>query len=430
MEVVEKIVNDYTRELNVNLTWEEVQPNFNKAAKAFSKKIKMPGFRPGKIPMSRLLNQFQANIEAEFMDANFQSYYLAALQQKKLIPVNKAEIKDVNFQMNKDFSFSATFEVEPELSIPNLKKNSLQVNKTTYLHDKQDIDDAILQLRKSQASIVTINDGAAEGDYLVCSLQKLDDSGVPIIGKKFDNQYLRVGNGSFTDDQKDKLIGLESGQAARLRLPVNEDGGDADYELVVDRVERENLPEINDEFLNAVNPELDSIDSLRKDVENKIIENFKERSQTAYEKELSDRLIDFINPSIAPSMVENYLDNLLEDVKKQNKGEPLDENKVKEQYKSIAERNVRWYAIRKEIINSQSMKVEKKDVDDEIIKLIKRSPKSEQEIKRFYKKPSNRKRIEDDLIEKKIIGYLEQFANVKDVEVKTKQLRERQNANK
>ena len=430
MEVVEKIVNDYTRELNINLTWEEVQPNFNKAAKAFSKKIKMPGFRPGKIPMSRLLNQFQANIEAEFMDANFQSYYLAALQQKKLMPVNKAEIKDVNFQMNKDFSFSATFEVEPELSIPNLKKNSLQVNKTTYLHDEQDIDDAILQLRKSQASIVTINDGATEGDYLVCSLQKLDDSGVPIIGKKFDNQYLRVGNGSFTDDQKDKLIGLESGQAARLRLPVNEDGGDADYELVVDRVERENLPEINDEFLKTVNPELDSIDSLRKDVESKIIENFKERSQTAYEKELSDRMIDFINPSIAPSMVENYLDNLLEDVKKQNKGEPLDENKVKEQYKSVAERNVRWYAIRKEIINSQSMKVEKKDVDDEILKLIKRSPKSEQEIKRFYKKPSNRKKIEDDLIEKKIIGYLEQFANVKNVEVKTEQLREMKNANK
>ena len=86
MEVVEKIVNDYTRELNINLTWEEVQPNFNKAAKAFSKKIKMPGFRPGKILRSRLLNQFQANIEAEFMDANFQSHYLAALQTKNLCP--------------------------------------------------------------------------------------------------------------------------------------------------------------------------------------------------------------------------------------------------------------------------------------------------------------------------------------------------------
>ena len=429
MQVVAKNINDYTRELKVDLTWEEVQPNFNKAAKAFSKKIKMPGFRPGRVPMERLLSQFQANIEAEFMDANFQKYYLAAVQEKKLMPVNKAEIKDVDFRMNQDFSFTATFEVEPEIVIPNMKKNSLQVNRTNYLHDDQDIEDAILQLRKAQASIVTIEDGAKEGDYLVCSLQKLDDSGVPIIGKKFENQYLRVGNGSFTDDQKDKLIGVKSGETARLRLPVNEDGGDADYDLVVDRVERENLPELNDDFIKTVNPDLNSVDSLRKDVEKKIIENFKERSQTAYERELSDKAIEFVNPTFAPSMVENYLENLVEDVKKQNNGEPLDEAKVKEQYKSVAERNVKWYSIRKEIINSQEMKVEKEDVEEEISRLIQRTPKSEKEIKRFYKKPSNKKRIEDDLMEKKILNYLEQFTQVKEVDVETKKLRENTNVN-
>ena len=429
MQVVAKSINDYTRELKVDLNWEEVQPNFNKSAKVFSKKIKMPGFRPGKVPMERLLNQFQANIEAEFMDANFQKYYLAAVQEKKLMPVNKAEIKDVNFRMNENFSFTATFEVEPELTIPNMKKNSLQVNRTNYLHDDQDIEDAILQLRKAQASIVTIEDGAKEGDYLVCTLQKLDDSGVPIIGKKFENQYLRVGKGSFTDDQKDKLIGLKSGETARLRLPVNEDGGDADYDLVVGKVERENLPELNNDFLKIVNPDLDSVDSLRKDVEKKIIENFKERSQTAYERELSDKAIDFVNPSFAPSMVANYLENLLEDVKKQNNGEPLDESKVKEQYKPVAERNVKWYSIRKELIHSQDMKVEKVDVEDEILRLIQRTPKSEKEIKRFYKKPSNKKRIEDDLMEKKIFSYLEQFTQVKEVNVETKKLRENENAN-
>ena len=379
--------------------------------------------------MERLLSQFQANIEAEFMDANFQKYYLAAVQEKKLMPVNKAEIKDVDFRMNQDFSFTATFEVEPEIVIPNMKKNSLQVNRTNYLHDDQDIEDAILQLRKAQASIVTIEDGAKEGDYLVCSLQKLDDSGVPIIGKKFENQYLRVGNGSFTDDQKDKLIGLKSGETARLRLPVNEDGGDADYDLIVDRVERENLPELNDDFLKTVNPDLNSVDSLRKDVEKKIIENFKERSQTAYERELSDKAIEFVNPAFAPSMVENYLENLVEDVKKQNNGEPLDEAKVKEQYKSVAERNVKWYSIRKEIISSQEMKVEKEDVEKEILRLIQRTPKSEKEIKRFYKKPSNKKRIEDELMEKKILNYLEQFTQVKEVDVETKKLRENTNVN-
>ena len=429
MQIKVKNINEYTRELDVDLSWEEVRSDFNKAAKMFSKKIKIPGFRAGKVPMERLLNQFQANIEAEFMDANFQKYYLNAVQQENLIPVNKAEIKDIDFRMNEHFSFVANFEIEPDLTLPKLKKNSLSVSKTNYIHDEQDIDDAIMQLRKAQASIVTIEDGAKEGDYLVCSLQKLDDSGVPIIGKKFENQYLRVGNGSFTDDQKEKLIGLKSGESARLRLPVNEDGGDADYDLLVDRIEREKLPEVNDEFLKIINPELDSIDSLRKDVEKKIIQNFQERSQTAYERELSDKAIDFVNPSFAPSMVENYLGNLIEDVKKQNNGEPLDEGKVKEQYQPIAERNVKWFSLRNKIIESEGLHVKKEDVDDEILSLIKRTPKSEKEIKRFYKKPSNKKRIEDDLMEKKILNYLEQFANVNVVEVETKKLRESNNAN-
>tara|TARA_Y100001970_G_scaffold294057_1_gene446343 strand:- start:2871 stop:4160 length:1290 start_codon:yes stop_codon:yes gene_type:complete len=423
-----KKVNDYTRELDIDISWEEVQPDFHKTTKKFSKKIKMPGFRPGKVPLDRLLAQFQPNIEAEFMDENFQKYYLNAIQQEKIMPVNKAEIKDVSFHMNEHFSFKAIFEIEPDLKLPKFKKKSLSVSKTTYLHDDKDIDDAIHQLRKAQATILTIEDGAKEGDYLVCSLQKLDGSGVPIIGKKFDNQYLRVGNGSFSENQKEKLIGLKSGESARVRLPVNEEGGDADYELIVSRVERENLPEINEEFLKLVNPELDSPDSLRLDVEKKIIENFKERSQTAYERELSDSAINFVKPAFAPSMVQNYINNLVEDVKKQNKGEPLDEAKVKEHYQPVAERNVKWYSLRNKLIEEQNFKIAQEDVEAEIVNLINRTPQSEKEIRRFYKKPSNKKRIEDDLMEKKILNYLEQFAKIKEVEVETKKLREQENA--
>ena len=291
MKIKVKKVNDYTRELVIDIPWAELESDFNDTIKKFSKKIKMPGFRAGKIPRERLLAQFQPNLEVEFMDTHFQKYYLMAIQQEGLTPVNKAEIKDVDFQMNGNFSFNATFEIEPELSLPRLKKRSLSVQRTTYIHDEQDIEDAIMQLRKSQATMATIEEGAIEGDYLICTLQKLDESGVPIIGKKFEKQYLRVGKGSFTDDQKEKLIGLKPGDSTRLRLPVNQDGEDADYELTVDNVEREMLPELNEEFFKRINPELDSEESLRKDVENKIKENFEERSNTAYERDLADALI-------------------------------------------------------------------------------------------------------------------------------------------
>ncbi len=423
MKIKTKKINDYTREIDIDVQWSEIESDFENSLKKFSKNIKMPGFRSGRIPRERLLGQFQQNIEAEFLDSNFQKYYLMAIQQEGLVPVNKAEIKDVQFKMNDHLSFIAEFEIEPEVSLPRLKKNMLSVQRTTYVHDDQDIEDAIIQLRKANATMTTIDDGAQEGDYLICTLQKLDESGVPIIGKKFEKQYLRVGKGSFTDDQKDKMIGLKPGESTRLKLPVNEDGEDADYELTVDKVEREVLPEIDDNLLKKINPGLDSIDSLKSDVEKKIKENFMERSRTSYERDLSDALIDKVNPSFAPSMVEHYLTNLVEDVKKQNNGEPLDDEKVREHYMPLAERNVKWYSLRNKLIDYGKLEVSKTDVENEIQRLIDSTPSSQNEIRKFYKKPSNQKRLEDGLMEKIILEYLEQFAKVKEVEVQTKDLR-------
>ena len=420
--------NDYARELEIDIPWSELESDFNTTIKKFSKKVKMPGFRAGKIPRNRLMQQFQSNIEAEFMENNFQKYYLMAMQQEELLPVNKAEISDVHFHMNEHFSFKAVFEIEPEAVIPKLKRNSLSVQRTIYIHDEHDIEDAIMQLRKSHATIATVEDGAIEGDYLICTLQKLDESGVPIIGKKFEKQYLRVGKGSFTDNQKEKLIGLKPGDSTRVILPVNQEGENAEYELTVGNVEREILPEINEEFLKRINSDLDSIDALTSDVEKKIKANFEERSRTAYERDLSDALIDLASPSFAPSMVENYLANLIEDVKKQNKGEPMDEEKVREHYTPVAERNVKWYSLRNKLIETQDIAASKENVEDYIEKLVERTPQSEKEIRKFYKKPSDRKRVEDDLVEKKILEYLEQFAKVKEVEVYTKDLRGKDHA--
>ena len=79
MKVKEKKINDYSRELAIDIPWTELESDFNDSLKKFSKKIKMPGFRSGKIPKERLLQKYQPNIEAEFMDTNFQKYYLRFL---------------------------------------------------------------------------------------------------------------------------------------------------------------------------------------------------------------------------------------------------------------------------------------------------------------------------------------------------------------
>lgn len=424
MKIDIKNINDYTREIKLDIPWETLEPDFDICLKKFSKKVKLPGFRPGKIPRDRLMQQFQPNIEAQFMDDNIYKYYLTALQQKEIVPVNQAEISDVHFHMGEHFSFTAKFEVEPDFKLPRFKKNMFQVQRNKFIPDDQDINDAIDQLRRSHARIETVEDGAKEKDFILCDLQKLDDSGVAIIGKKFEKQMLKVGDGSFTDNQKDQLIGLKPGDSARISLPDNEDKTITNpYQLKVAKVERENLPAVDDDFLKLINPELSSVDDLRVDVLKKINENFEERTRQSFERELSDALIEKVGVETPPSMVENYLNNILEDVKKQNNGEPIEEEKVLETYRPSAERNLKWYLIRKKVISQEQMNIERKDIDAEIENLVSRSPNSEKEIRRFYKKPSNRQRIEDDMVEKKILEYLNQFAKVKEVEVNTKDIR-------
>ena len=424
MKIDIKNINDYTREVKLDIPWETAEPDFDISLKKFSKKVKLPGFRPGKIPRNRLMQQFQPNIEAQFMDDNIYKYYLTALQEKKIVPVNQAEISDVHFHFGEHFLFTAKFEVEPDFKLPRFKKRMFQVQRNKFIPDEQDIQDAIDQLRRSHARIETIEDGAKEKDFILCDLQKLDDSGVAIIGKKFEKQMLKIGDGSFTDDQKDRLVGLKPGGSARVDLPDNEDKTiKSPYELKVVKVERENLPEVDDDFIKIINPELGSVDDLKKDVLKKIDENFEERARQAYERELSDALIEKVGFDTPTSMIENYLNNILEDVKKQNNGEPIDEEKVRETYRASSERNLKWYLIRKKLISQEQIDVERKDVDAEIENLVSRSPNSEKEIRRFYKKPSNRQKIEDNIIEKKILEYLEQFAKVKEVEVNTKDIR-------
>tara|TARA_B100001123_G_scaffold429632_1_gene548418 strand:+ start:3252 stop:4538 length:1287 start_codon:yes stop_codon:yes gene_type:complete len=419
-----KNINDFTREMKLDIPWEILEPDFDICLKKFSKKVKLPGFRPGKIPRDRLMQQFQPNIEAQFMDDNIYKYYLTALQQKEIVPVNQAEISDVHFHMGEHFSFTAKFEVEPDFKLPRFKKNMFQVQRNKFIPDDQDINDAIDQLRRSHARIETVEDGAKEKDFILCDLQKLDDSGVAIIGKKFEKQMLKVGDGSFTDDQKEQLIGLKPGDSTRISLPDNEDKTITNpYELKVNKVERENLPAVDDDFLKLINPELGSVEDLRADVLKKINENFEQRARQSFERELSDALIEKVGVETPPSMVENYLNNILEDVKKQNNGEPIEEEKVLETYRPSAERNLKWYLIRKKVISQEQINIERKDIDAEIENLVSRSPNSEKEIRRFYKKPSNRQRIEDDMVEKKILEYLNQFAKVKEVEVNTKDIR-------
>ena len=428
MEINVKEMNSYSREMTVHVPWAELEDSFNKHAKKFSKKVNLRGFRPGKIPMKVLLKQFKPAMEADFVEHALNLYYLQALKEKDLLPVNKAEVEKVDFEHEGDMSFTAKFEIEPEMTLPKLRKRALKVQKTNYVHDIEDVENVIRDLRRNHASMETVETGAEEGNFILADLQKVDPSGLPIIGKKLEKKYLKVGGGVIKDENLDKLKGAKPEDKIRMHLPENEQGEKSEYEVTVINVEKEVLPEINEEFIKKVDPEAKTEEELRASVETRIVDNYQNRSKEAFERQLYDAMIEKVNPEFPPSMVESYLDHMVEDIKqsKQPGAEDLDEAKVRETYQSVAERNMKWFLVRKAIIKENELEVTKDEVQAEVQRLIDRSPDHAKEIEKYYKKPSNRTRIEDDLMEKKILDYLQKFAKIKEVDVKTKDLRQQE----
>ena len=423
MDINLKEINSYTQEMTVGLEWSELTDDFNQFIVKFGKQIKMPGFRPGKVPKPVLIKQFLPLIESQFVEDNVQKYYLTALQEKDVNPVNKAEIKDVHFHNNEHFNFTAVFEVEVEAKLPELKKKSIKVEKVKYITDEEDINLTIDDMRRSRAEMRTVEDGAKEGDFILADLQKIDESGVPIIGEKLEKRYIKIGDGIFSGDNQKKLIGIKADGKAIVMIPEGEDQKDAPYEISVINVEEQILPEINMEFVKQMDPDAKDVESWRNGIKDQIEKSYQQRANEKFNRNISDALIEKIKPEFAPSMVESYLDHIIEDVKASNQGAKLEEEKVRKTYRPLSERNLKWYSIRKAIIKDQDLQISADEIKTEIDRMVEESPKQAKEIEKYYKKPSNKTRIEDDLIEKKIIDYLVNFTKVKEVKVYTKDLR-------
>ncbi len=422
MDIQLKEINAYAREVTIDLPWEEIERDFEKALKKFSKRIKLPGFRPGKVPRKILMKQFQPSIEANFVENSVNNYYLKALKEKEIVPVNMGSVSDVHFHFGEHFKFKVAFEIEPAVVIKKMRKTSLKVEKTVYILDDEDIDLAINEMRQGQAKVITIEDGAKVDDFIVCDLQEIDTSGVPIIGKKLETRYIKLGQIPFDGDNQKKLDGVKPGEKVRVSVPIDEQGTLGIYELSVKNVERQILPEIDEDFIKVADPEAKDMVDYRNRIRERLEEAYRNRSDEAFDRQLSDAMISHVNPDFPPSMAESYLEHMVEDVNKNNPGK-VDKDKIKEMYKPISERNLKWYLIRNAIIKGQEFKVSKDDVQEEINRRKKASPEHIKELERYFKKPSNRQRLQDDLMEKNTLAYLKEFAKIKEVKVRTKDLR-------
>ena len=415
-----KKTNSFTRSLNVVVPWDSLKDDYQKEFLTQSKKFKMPGFRAGKVPTNIIKREIGPAIEANFGESALNKYYQEALIEANIIPINHPQITDLKFKEGTDLKFTAVFEIRPDFKLPNYKK-AIKFKIDKFIASNEDIEHSLKELQNNQSKLKSV-DQASIGNYIFADFQELDKDGVPIIGSKIENQYVKLGEGNFDEKISQLVCGKKVGDKAVIDLPFGE-GKISKFEVDIKKIEEQTLPDINDDFAKAVSPDL----KLLKDLKTKLEDNISKNLDDDFEKRSNGQVIDYFvdktKLDVPVSMLDTFLKNLFEDEKKKQNNPNLKEEDFDKETKPYAEKNIKWLFIRDKLINEEKIQIDDKAVDNFIKDTISKNQNQKDDIKKHYEDPNNKQNLKSDLLTQELFKILKDYATIKVTEKSTDELR-------
>ncbi len=398
-------LNDYRRELHIKMEKEDLDPLREKEAENVRKEVQVQGFRKGKAPLNMVKRQYAQAIEAYAMEAAIQEGLIHVSEKENMMILGRPEAKNMDMKEDGSLELQIVVETYPEVDLK--KYTGFELIRDVY--DIQDtfIDQTIQRLREERAEILTVDTEIGDHYLVSADLQEVDQSGVPIVGKKYNDIHLQMGKGRFDAELEKQLIGLKQGDERIISkkypddFPQKEYAGKVEsYSVKIKKVEKQNLPELDEEFIKDLSlSEVTTVSEFREFTRRNLQEN--------YDKEAERRLLDDLarsiveaNPFEVPQvLIENYLNNIVEDVKQKNPR--IRESEIRQYYENDALFNIKWYYLQEKIEQAEKITVDESDTETFLTTL------RDESIRENYRKNIGlMERAKDEIRTKKITGFL------------------------
>ena len=373
--------------------------------KVVQKEAEIQGFRRGKAPLPLVKKYYQATIERYTLDEAMQHGYQEGLKESKLDPVAEPVITKFDFDDQKNLIMEVEVDTYPEVELK--KYTGIKVEKEVFKITGEDVQDSLDYLRKQKAEISTVDGKSENGHFITVTMQEMDESGVPIIGKKYEDIRFEIGDGKFDRDIENQMIGLKAGEQKQINkkyegkdVPENMLGKTERFQVTVNKIEAESLPELTNEFVSELKyEEIDTVDKLKERIKTNLEAQWGQESEQRFYHKFVHELLE-INPFEVPdSVVDRYLDQIVEDVKKRDK--KVNEDRVRKNYRSEAVFNIKWFYLKEKIAEKENIKAEEADFDKYLEDI------KEDNLRKIYSENAElKKRIMNDIFEKKIFEYL------------------------
>tara|TARA_R110000787_G_scaffold86057_9_gene183349 strand:- start:48944 stop:50350 length:1407 start_codon:yes stop_codon:yes gene_type:complete len=431
MQVTEINAEGLKREFKVVLPAAEIEEKVTARLEEVRKNIRMPGFRPGKVPTTLLRKQYGPSVMGEVLEQAINDSSQQTMAERGLRPAMQPKIEIAEgFEPGNDLEFSIEVELLPEIKLIDFSTVELTRYKVPVAEEA--VTDALTRIAEGQKSSepVKTKRKSKKGDIAVIDfLGKVDD--VAFDGGAGEDFNLELGSGMFIPGFEDQVIGAKAGDELKVNVSFPEDYGHAAlagkaavFDVTVKELREAKPAEIDDELAKKLG--LESLDQLKENIRGDIDREYGNVTRMRMKRDLLDYLEKNQELETPSGLVEQEFDSIWQQFEQAKTEDPSQidpddleksDDELKAEYRKIAERRVKLGLILSEVAQSNNIQIEQADLNRAMMAEARRYPGQEtQVIKYFQENPQAMEGLRAPLMEDKVVDFVLEMAKLTDVE--------------
>ena len=447
MEITLSLNEGLAREFKIAINASDIEARVDAKLNEISKQVKMPGFRPGKVPISVVKARYGEQSKGEVIQAMLDEAAREAIESNDLNLASQPSLDITAYEDGSDLEAKLKCEILPQIELPDI--SALSIERPTLPIDEAEVSDTMQRLASENSPTVEAKKGykAALGDVVVIDFEGSIE-GVPFDGGAAQDHSLELGSNSFIPGFEDGLVGVKAGDKTNIDVPFPEDyqaahlaGKLSVFAVTVKEVRTKGEPVLDDALAEKLG--FEKLPALEEAVRNQLSSQHQPALRQMLKKNILDQLNEQADFDVPPTLLSSEYDVVASSMKseqgiennhdhdhehdhdhdhdhahdhKHAADEGLDEAS-KEEAKVIATRRVRLGLMLTEIGRSNNIKVSEEDTKRAIFEQARNYPGQEQQVVEYYQKnPEATQQLAGPLFEDKVIDYIVELAIVADFE--------------
>ena len=410
------------RRLSVILPLDKVNTEVESRLKRLARTVKLHGFRPGKVPMKIVEQQFGGQVRQEVLGDAVQQSFGEAVKEKNLRVAGYPRIEVKPGAVPSDqFEYIATFEVYPEIAIGELA--NVKIERPVVTIGSAEVDKTINILRKQRTHYHAVDRAAQSGDQV-----RMDYRGTH-SGEAFDggtgaDQNVLLGSGQLLADFEKNIIGMKAGESREFDLHFPDDyhgkevaGKDARFEVQLKEVKEPHVPEADAEFAKSLGVTDGDLSKMRADVKANLEREVKRRAETRVKDQVMKSLLDATKVDVPRALLDMEIERLTQNMRRDLEQRGLKAEQIpmpKEAFEPEAVRRVSLGLILAEMVRLHKIEAKSDQIKVVIQEYAQSYEKPEEVMRWYYQQPERLREVESIVLEDNVVQWTLSNAKVED----------------